>query len=150
MYSDSDWAGEKITRRSTTGGIASWGASILKSWSNRQSVIARSSGEAEYYALGKGLSEGMGIRAIAADFGWDLKIVCNLDSSAAKAMASRVGLGKTRHIEVLYLWVQDIVKNKWLQLRKIPGDKNPSDVLTKSKSYDEMFEMVYDLLNIRF
>ena len=138
VYSDSDWAGEKITRRSTSGGIVAWGNGLIKSWSNRQSVVARSSGEAEYYSLGKSMSEAMGIRAVAADLGWDVKVTCNLDSSAAKAMASRIGLGKTRHIEVLYLWVQDVVKNKWIMLKKIPGDQNPSDILTKPKTWEEM------------
>ena len=145
MFSDSDWAGERVSRKSTTGGIVAWGGGVIKTWSSRQSVIARSSGEAEYYSLGKGLSEGMGIRSVAADLGWKVSITCNLDSSAAKAMASRIGLGKTRHIEVLYLWVQDVVKNLWVKLKKIPGEINPSDILTKPKTQEEMSALMSPL-----
>ena len=141
-YSDSDWAGDKLTRRSTSGGMVCWGRSVLKSWSTRQTVVARSSGEAEFYALSKSASEALGVRSIAQDFGWDLSLIISLDSSAAKAMASRVGLGKTRHIDVCYLWIQDLTKKSWVKLRKIPGDKNPSDVLTKPKTGKETQELL--------
>ena len=33
------------------------------------------------------------------------------DSNAAKAIASRRGLGKTRHVELRYLWLQDVTKS---------------------------------------
>ena len=142
IYTDSDWAGDKLTRRSTSGGMVCWGRSVLKSWSTRQTVVARSSGEAEFYALSKSASEALGVRSIAQDFGWDLSLIISLDSSAAKAMASRVGLGKTRHIDVCYLWIQDLTKKSWVKLKKIPGDKNPSDVLTKPKTGKETQELL--------
>ena len=46
-YCDSDWAGCLRTRKSTSGGVLTWGGSVLKSWSTTQSTIALSSGEAE-------------------------------------------------------------------------------------------------------
>ena len=73
----------------------------------------------------------MGIRSIAADLGWEVRVRCWVDSSAAKAMASRSGLGKTRHIEVRYLWVQEVARRKYVQIRKIAGTSNISDILTK-------------------
>ena len=53
------------------------------------------------------------------------------DASAAKGIASRTGLGKTRHIEVHYLWVQEKIANKDLKLSKVWGHENPADLLTK-------------------
>ena len=46
-YTDSDWAGDRETRKSTTGGTVTWGRHTLKTWSTSQSVIALSSWEAE-------------------------------------------------------------------------------------------------------
>ena len=46
-YSDSDWAGDKKTRKSTSGGVITIGSHYIKSWSKSQSVIALSSAEAE-------------------------------------------------------------------------------------------------------
>ena len=51
---DSDWAGDKVSRKSTSGGIAFRGKHCIKSWSSNQTIIALSSAEAELYALLKG------------------------------------------------------------------------------------------------
>ena len=53
-------------------------------------------------------------------------------------MASRTGLGKVRHMEVSYLWVQQALKDKKFMLKKIPGLINPGDILTKPLSSAEM------------
>ena len=54
VYTDSDFAGCSNTRKSSSGGVAMLGKCVVKTWSSNQSVIALSSGEAEYYALVKG------------------------------------------------------------------------------------------------
>ena len=61
VWSDTDWAGCKETRKSTSGGIVCVGNHTLKSYSTTQTVVAQSSGEAEYYGLTKGASVGVGI-----------------------------------------------------------------------------------------
>ena len=50
VQSDSDWAGERKTRKSVSSGNIRFGHHLLRSWSKDQSVIALSSGEAELYA----------------------------------------------------------------------------------------------------
>ena len=50
-YSDSDWAGDKKSRKSTSGGVIMIGSHYIKSWSKNQSVIALSSAEAELYGI---------------------------------------------------------------------------------------------------
>ena len=131
IYTDSDWAGDRISRKSTSGGMLVVGGSIIKSWSKSQSVIARSWAEAEFYALNRGLTEALGLRSIAKDMGYEMTIRVHVDSSAAKSMVSRTGLGKTRHIQVEYLWSQDVVKENFVQVKKVLGTENPADVLTK-------------------
>ena len=44
--------------------------------------------------------------------GWKMSVRVHTDSSAAKAVASRRGLGKLRHIELKYLWVQELVQDQ--------------------------------------
>eukprot|EP00969_Alexandrium_andersonii_P211431 9337587-Alexandrium_andersonii.AAC.1 len=48
---DTDWAGCRKTRKSTSGGMIKHGRHMLKAWSTTQTVIATSSGEAEYYGM---------------------------------------------------------------------------------------------------
>ena len=63
------------------------------------------------------------------DYQFSLKVIT--DASAAKAIASRQGLGKTRHIAVHFLWVQQRVKNGDFVVEKSWGGENPADLLTK-------------------
>ena len=53
------------------------------------------------------------------------------DSSAAIGICSRQGLGKLRHLETHLLWVQQAVRSKRIDLRKILGEENPADLYTK-------------------
>ena len=70
----------------------------MKTWSSTQSVPALSSGEAEYYALVKAAAEALGIQALAKDLGLEMNIRFWADSTAAKAIVVRIGLGKVRHM----------------------------------------------------
>ena len=115
---------------------------IVKSWSNKQGSIALSSGEAEFYAAGKAAVEAIGGRSLLADLGWDVDLEVRLDASAAQAIASRQGLGKVRHVEVRYLWLQEIVRSGLVKLVKIKGSVNPADALTKAMAADETFRLL--------
>ena len=66
-----------------------------------------------------------------ADFGLDTKISVHTDSTAAIGIVHRRGLGKTRHIEVQYLWVQDNVNRKTMSVEKVGTKENPADMFTK-------------------
>ena len=76
------------------------------------------------------------------DMGWGAKIRLLVDSSAAKSIASRTGLGKLRHLEIKFLWLQEAVRKKKVVLSKVRGDVNPADVLTKPKSLDDMKQLL--------
>eukprot|EP00971_Amphidinium_carterae_P151780 3008378-Amphidinium_carterae.1 len=56
----------------------------------------------------------------------------NTDSSAGKAVANRLGLNrKTKHVQLKYLYMQDIVQRGEMTVTKIQTTHNPADVLTK-------------------
>jgi hypothetical protein len=65
-----------------------------------------------------------------------------VDSSAAQSTVSRVGLGKTKHVEVKWLWVQEAVARRRLAVSWIPGEQNPADVLTKPHAVDRFESML--------
>ena len=50
IYADADWAGDKISRTSTSGGCIMMGRHLLKGWAKTQTLVALSSGESELYA----------------------------------------------------------------------------------------------------
>ena len=106
VYTDSDWAGCAKTRKSTSGGVIVIGKHVIKMWSRTQKTVALSSGEAEMIAVVKGVSEGLGVKALAADWGNKYKLVGLCDSSAAMGIVARKGVGKVRHLDVGMMWVQ--------------------------------------------
>ena len=131
VYVDSDWAGRRTDRKSTSGGVMCVGGQVVKTWSSTQGSVAMSSGEAEYYALVKGAAEGLGLQAVMADLGWKMDVKVWSDSSAARGMAARRGLGKNRHMEVKYLWIQEVLRSGRLEMGRVPGWRNGADMMTK-------------------
>ena len=136
-YVDSDWAGCKVTRKSTSAGALTWGGSLLESWSRSQGTPALSSGEAEFFAVIKGAAESIGVQSLLADMGMEAKIELISDSTAAKGIASRIGVGKIKHLGVAWLWIQGEVKSGRIAIRKINGKVHLADLMTKPKSAAE-------------
>ena len=85
------------------------GRHCLAHWCRGQSVIALSSGEAEYYSLVTLMSELIGLQSLAADWNLQYKLGANVDATAAIGMISRRGLGKTKHIDTVWMWAQEAI-----------------------------------------
>ena len=131
MMVDSDWATDKVDRRSTSAGVALLGGCTILSYSRTQGSPALSSAEAEGYALGSGACEGLFICSVARELNVDLKLVIYSDSSATISQHSKLGLGRMKHVELRFMFVKDLVKREKLSLCKIPGTDNPADLGTK-------------------
>ena len=86
IFVDSDWAGCQRTTKSTNGCGIMWYGACLKVWSTTQTVIATSSGEAEYCAAVKGGTEGLAMHTMAKDLGTDTKIRVHTDGSACRGI----------------------------------------------------------------
>ena len=85
----------------------------------------------------KGTAESLGMKSLLADLGVTAKVEIISDSTAAKGTASRIGIGKIKHLDVGFLWIQDLVKKREIVLVKINGKVNPADLMTKPKSAAE-------------
>ena len=66
-----------------------------------------------------------------------------VDSSAAIGVASRKGSGKLRHVRVGDLWIQELVEEEEVMLRKIQGSQNIADAFTKYLSQKTMNEHLH-------
>ncbi len=143
IYTDTDWAGCPRTRKSTSGGAVLFGGHAVKSWSSTQTSIALSSGEAEFNGVVRGAGVGLGYQSLLRDLGIEASVRIWTDSSAALGIASRQGLGKLRHIDTHTLWVQQAVRSRRIELRKVDGEVNPADLFTKhSLSRDRLGALV--------
>ena len=82
----------------------------------------------------RGASYSPGMRSLASDLGMDsdqIFIEVFTDSSAARGIAIRRGLGKVRHIAVCQLWLQDKVNEGEIRVSKMKGTENQADIPTK-------------------
>lgn len=75
VWVDTDYAGCRRTRKSTSGGQALLGSRPIKGWSVTQAVIALSSGEAAYYGIVKGSTVGLGLSSVLRDLGHEAKVI---------------------------------------------------------------------------
>ena len=109
-------------------------------WSRTQRSIALSSCECEYLASVGGGAEAHYIAAL-----WEFlvskptqaRIAC--DSSSCRAFSQRQGVGRLRHINVKYLWLQQKVKDGALELDAAPTVLNIAKRLARARRAFLMF-----------
>ena len=122
------------------------GNHLVKSWSTTQTAVAMPSGEAEYYGAVKGACEAIGITSLIEDLtGRRITIELETDSSAAKGIGTRRGVGKVRHLETRTLWLQDQVDRKRIRIKKINGEENAADLCTKHLAGDRLRQLLSEL-----
>ena len=138
VYVDSDWAGCSKTRKSTSGSTVNVLGCNVVSTARTQGTLALSSGEAELYAIGQGVSEALFVRSMLLEsrLAKKVSVIAHTDSTAGKSMATRFGTGKkTKHVELRFLYVQNLVMGL-LRMAKIEGTRNPADLMTKYVATD--------------
>ena len=107
------------------------GKNAIMAWSTTQAVPSLSSGESEWHGITKAAAEGLGVQAGIHDLGDELSLEVRSDSSAALGIGLRRGLGKLKHVESRYFWLQHAVHNERLTLRKEGTKTDCADPLTK-------------------
>ena len=91
--------------------------------------------------MATGATEGLWVRNLLRDMGLDTGgLVVWTDSSAAKALCAK-NLTRVKHMEMKYFFLKDFVKKGEIEVRKIRGDSNPADLLTKPVSKETLFRL---------
>ncbi|RVW30661.1 Retrovirus-related Pol polyprotein from transposon RE1 [Vitis vinifera] len=116
IFSDADWAGSVTDRRSTSGYCSFvWGN--LVTWrSKKQSVVARSSAEAEFRAMAQGICEGIWLNGLLEELRVPLKhpMVLYCDNQAAISIAKNpVHHDRTKHVEIDRHFIKERLKNEF-------------------------------------
>lgn len=133
-HSDADWAGNKSTRRSTTGYVFKiFGGAI--SWKSKlQATVALTSTEAEYRATMEAGQEAVWLRRLLKSFNYDSQSPTTLhcDNLGAIQLTSKSTFhARTKHIEIHYHFIRELVNMKTVWLKHCPTGKMIADMLTK-------------------
>ena len=105
-------------------------------------MVALSSAEAEFYGIVRASAETLGMMAMYMDMGEKVEGTVLGDASAALAIIHRKGLGKLRHLDTNYLWVQEVAARKQIAYKKVYGKENVADLFTKPVSWEEICKHV--------
>ena len=126
------------------------GSHCIKHWSSTQASVALSSGEAEFAGVIRGAGQGLGYKALLQDLGVGAQLRVWTDSSAAIGICNRQGLGKLRHLDTHTLWIQQAVRTGRVDLRKVLGEENPADLLTKHSLSRQRLEKLVALHGCKY
>jgi hypothetical protein len=147
-YSDADWAEDPIDRRSTTGYCFLLDDSLISWRSKKQSVVARSSTEAEYRALADTTAELLWLRWLLQDLGIDystaVPIHCD-NRSAIQIAHNDVFHERTEHIEIDCHFDRHHLLQGTLQLRSVSSQDQLADIFTKPMSPGRFRDLISKL-----
>jgi hypothetical protein len=112
-YSNSDYVGCKIDRKSTSRGCHMLGRSLVSWSSKKQNSVALSTAEAEYIAAGAWCAQILYMKQTLLDYGVVLErvpLLCD-NESAIKLANNPVQHSRTKHIDIYHHFLRDHVAN---------------------------------------
>ena len=105
---------------------------LLYSASRTQRVVSLSSAEADFYACSSGAADSLLLaRLLSWLSGKETKIYLYTDSSGARGILQRKGVGRLRHLSCRILWLQNLIGVGIIKLSAVSGSTNPADIGTK-------------------
>ncbi|GJU70726.1 putative ribonuclease H-like domain-containing protein, partial [Tanacetum coccineum] len=133
-YSDSDYAGANLDRKSTTGGCQFLGRRLISWQCKKQTIVATSTIEAEYVVAANCCGQVLWIQNQMLDYGFNFmntKIYIDNESTIC-IVKNPVFHSKTKHIEIRNYFIIDAYEKKHIQVLKIHTNDNVADLLTKA------------------
>ena len=73
----------------------------------------------------------LGLQSILLDWGWKFNARVWMDATAGIAIGTRRGLGRVKHIDTVFLWVQAMVTEGKSSFGKKPTKEVLADFLSK-------------------
>ena len=146
-YTDSDFQGDRDSRKSTSGSVFTLGGAAVVWRSVKQSSIADSTMEAEYIAASEAAKEAVWLK----NFLSDLEVVPNIDKPITLYCDNSDAVANSReprshkrgkHIERKYHLIREIVNRGDVTITKISTLDNLADPFTKTLSEKLFFKHI--------
>ncbi|GKB18393.1 putative ribonuclease H-like domain-containing protein [Tanacetum coccineum] len=132
-FSDSDYAGASLDKKSTTGGCQFLGKRLISWQCKKQTIVAKSTTKAKYVAAANFYGQVLWIQNQMLDYGFNFmntKIYIDNESTIC-IVKNPVFHSKTKHIKIRHHFIGDSYEKSLIQVIKIHTDHNVADLLTK-------------------
>jgi hypothetical protein len=132
-YADSDYAGCKVDRKSTSGTCQFLGRSLVSWSSKKQTSVALSTAKAEYVAAGQCCAQLLWMRQTLRDFGYNLSkvpLLCDYES-AIRLADKPIEHSRTKHIDIRHHFLRDHQQKGDMDIYHISTEKQLADIFTK-------------------
>jgi hypothetical protein len=148
-YSDADYAGCKIDRKSTSGTCQFLGMSLVSWASKKQNSVALSTAEAKYIVVGHCYAQLLWMRQTLRDYGYKLsKVPLLYDNESAIRMADNtVEHSRTKHIDIRYHFLRDHQQKRDIEIAYVSTHNQLVDIFTKPLD-EKTFSKFRNELNI--
>ena len=146
-YTDSDYAGCKIDRKSTSGRCQFLLRRLVSWYNNKQHSVSTSTAEAEYIAAGSYCAQILWMKNQLQDYGLDLtKIPILCDNTSAIAIANNpVQHTRTKHVDIRYHFLREHVMNGTVELHFVPTNQQITEIFTKPRDESTFSRLVGEL-----
>ena len=146
-YSDSDFAGSKTDRKSTSGTCQFIGSALVSWHSKKQNSVALSTAEAEYISAGSCCAQILWMKQQLSDYGIILDripIKCD-NTSAINLSKNPVQHSRTKHIEIRHHFLRDHVLKGDCVLEFVDTKNQLADIFTKPLPKEVFFSIRREL-----
>ena len=134
-FSDADWAGSKLSGKSTSGFLFLVAGGAVSWRSRKQTCVDTSTCEAECIAVCMAFKESIWLSLLLADLQDTPKpkpIVLSVDNNGAIETAKNASVNeRNKHIDLQYHFVRDAYKSNLIRLRHVDSENQIADCLTK-------------------
>ncbi|GJV46974.1 putative ribonuclease H-like domain-containing protein [Tanacetum coccineum] len=132
-FSDSDYGGSNLDRKSTTCGCQFLGQRLISWQCKKQTIVTTSTTEAEYVAAANCCGQVLWVQNQLLDYGFNfMNTKIHIDNENTICIVKNlVYHSKTKYIEIRHLFIRDCYEKKLISVEKIHTDLNVADLLTK-------------------
>ena len=125
-----NWAGELERLRSTSWESIDFGDHLLETYSSTQQIVALSTAESECISITKGTAHALEVRSAMVEYGMTLEVVCEMDASAGRAMATRCRPRASLGCAIV-VCCSSCAQKAWWKFEPGLGEHNEADLGTK-------------------
>eukprot|EP00873_Tetraselmis_striata_P039364 jgi/Tetstr1/459628/TSEL_004984.t1 len=134
-YCDADWAGDVVSRRSTTGFVFMLCGAAVSWKSQLQATVALSTAEAEYMALCAAVCEALFLRELLRELCCaqsEATVIFEDNQSCIALTRNPMTHGRSKHIAIKYHFTREKVLSGEVAIEYCPTAQMVADALTKA------------------